>query len=151
MKPFDLEKALAGEPVELRNGGKAYVKFRIPNDYGHGMNMELVGFCVSSDNTAQLDYWYVDGRKLPKGCNDCSRDIIGMWEDKSPRVILDLPAPVKSLKIDDEYFYITSEGHVNFAKYNSCPPEIRNMERGLCFRSRNDAQEWVDAMKGARR
>ncbi|RZN51764.1 pyruvate kinase, partial [Avibacterium paragallinarum] len=26
MKPFDLEKALAGEPVKLKNGYKAFIK-----------------------------------------------------------------------------------------------------------------------------
>lgn len=33
MKPFDLEKALAGEPVVLHNGSKAILYYRVPDHY----------------------------------------------------------------------------------------------------------------------
>ena len=31
MKPFNLENALKGEPVLLKNGDKGYVKFLVPD------------------------------------------------------------------------------------------------------------------------
>lgn len=34
MKPFNLEKALAGEPVKLKNGLKAFVLVELCNYYG---------------------------------------------------------------------------------------------------------------------
>lgn len=33
MKPFNLEKALAGEPVKLRGGQKAYIKYVLGDEY----------------------------------------------------------------------------------------------------------------------
>lgn len=33
MKEFDLDKALNGEPVVLRNGCKAIVYYKVPNEY----------------------------------------------------------------------------------------------------------------------
>lgn len=33
MKPFDLKEALSGKPVKLRNGQKALICYRIPDEY----------------------------------------------------------------------------------------------------------------------
>ena len=41
MKEFDLEAALNGEPVMLRNGCKAIVYYKIPDEYVFPMGATL--------------------------------------------------------------------------------------------------------------
>jgi len=43
IKPFDLDKALNGEPVRLRNGRKAYVYCIIPNQFVDRSPFTLIG------------------------------------------------------------------------------------------------------------
>lgn len=79
MKPFDLEKALAGAPVMLRNGLIAYISGRRPPHIGGDMTAELVGWCIDG----YVRSWTVCG----KLCCDIERglDIIGMAPIKQKR------------------------------------------------------------------
>lgn len=54
-QPFDLNRALNGEPVLLRNGAKAFVKFQLnkPDDD------VLVGY-VTDGNVDNLCRWWLD-------------------------------------------------------------------------------------------
>lgn len=73
-QPFDLNRALNGEPVLLRNGKKAFVKFQLnkPDDD------VLVGYITDG----KVDYiceWWLDGTEyLTVNKN---RDIVGMWQE----------------------------------------------------------------------
>lgn len=85
MKPFDLEKALAGEPVELRDGHKAIVYYCVPDeikldDEGtpeafplKGMKFDQDGYLVNSSVE-----WRKDGRFRS---SESDSDIVGMWEE----------------------------------------------------------------------
>ena len=64
MKPFDLNDALSGKPVKLRNGSKAYVAGIVPNaiktDYA------LRGVTVKNDRSGDLiiastSCWTIEG------------------------------------------------------------------------------------------
>lgn len=74
-QPFDLNRALNGEPVLLRNGAKAFVKFQLnkPDDD------VLVGY-VTDGKVDNLCRWWLDGVSvLGDGNEPC--DIVGMWQE----------------------------------------------------------------------
>lgn len=72
MKPFDLEKALAGEPVLLRSGHTAYVVNRRPDHLVGDAADELIGW---KDGGHALS-WSVSGRTYTDSLS--ALDIIGM-------------------------------------------------------------------------
>ena len=84
MKQFDLEKALAGEAVELRNGSKAILYYRVPDHYTHGdgvkITFPLVGIIFYEDGTVEKPNacWKDNGRYTS---STSGKDIIGMWEE----------------------------------------------------------------------
>lgn len=73
MKPFDLQEALNGAPVKLRNGQKAYViglsKVGTEDD-----NSYIVG-----EYERNLCNWSKDGKYWLK--RESELDIVGMWEE----------------------------------------------------------------------
>ena len=79
MKEFDLDAALNGEPVMLRNGDKAFI---FKNILGTPIldfepDYPLIGMV---HNHATVQSWSLDGRISL--CNDCAPgDIVGMWEE----------------------------------------------------------------------
>lgn len=84
MKPFDLEKALQGEPVLLRDGRKGIVFYRIPDQYKfpiegdvlyklRGITLNKEGFIDDPSIS-----WTLDG-VYDKDFDDSRDDIIGMW------------------------------------------------------------------------
>src|SRR5699024_1405098 len=75
MKPFNLEKALAGEPVKLRNGKKAYVRH---HEREHYTCRPLVGYLENAFGGVWLISWTRSGRADIES-NDALNDIIGMW------------------------------------------------------------------------
>ena len=149
MKQFDLEKALAGEPVRLREGKKAFVIGRIPEGFidsrGEENSSPLRGFAVNNDNVIVHPSlsWDTAGQYL---CDALSMDdIIGMWEESiNPE---DLPKPFKP-KQDETYFYICAynisriDGFSIFSTFDKA-----TAENGQCFRTESDAQKWLDFMK----
>lgn len=84
MKQFDLEKALAGEPVELRNGSKAIIYYRVPDCYtlGNGVKITfpLIGIIFYGDGTVEdpCGSWRDDGRFTS---TTSGKDIVRMWEE----------------------------------------------------------------------
>lgn len=86
MKPFNLEKALVGEPVVLRGGRKAFVlcdlkqRFKYPQS-----NKQLIGVVATENNGDMFEHsarWYDTGEYLSEddGC-ESDYDITGMWEE----------------------------------------------------------------------
>lgn len=152
MKEFNLDAALNGEPVMLRNGCKAIVYYIIPEEYtfpdGTNSTYPLRGLIFDKDGFIENSFyfWFEDGR-----CNrECykSNDIIGMWEEPKKQIgIDDLPKPFKP-KEDDEYFYING-GIIEYESefWNSSNFDIKASKRGGCFRTKEDAQKWLDFMK----
>ena len=87
MKPFDLEKALQGEPVLLRDGRKGLVFYRIPDEYlFYKENGEVIYKLrgITLDREGLIDEinacWTLDG-DYDTDIEYSNADIIGMWEE----------------------------------------------------------------------
>lgn len=85
MKPFNLEKALAGEPVRLRDGHKAIVYYCVPDEIKLDAQGTPVSFPVKGMTFSKNGYltnstiaWRKDGRYR---CSESDYDIVGMWEE----------------------------------------------------------------------
>ena len=161
MKPFDLEEALQGKPVQLRNGDKGIICYKVPNEYiyanGDTVNYPLKGMVLSNkgfiaDSNA---CWCEDGRYTidvhiePEH----SHDIIGMWEEPTPTVTLTLPKPFKPKK-GEKYFTIVTKSKYDplsiVDTYNfETPTDNDLINQGNAFKKEEDAQAWIDAMREA--
>ena len=150
MKEFNLDAALNGEPVMLRNGCKGVVYYKIPKEFvfsdGSNSLFPLKGLIFDKDGFIKdSSYFWTDNGS----CNYESQrphDIIGMWEE--PKIsIEDLPKPFKP-KDGEPYFYITG-GIVEYEDdyWDSNKFDKSSAERGGCYRTQEDAQKWLDFMK----
>lgn len=146
MKEFNLEAALAGKPVKLRNGQKAIIYYRTADEFKLDENtpdtFPLKGMVF--DNKGYLDdssvTWRCNGRFR---YSEDEWDIIGMLEE--PKIsIEDLPKPFKP-HIGDEFFYL-SVGTVQCCSfYSDLNADL--MRNGQCFKTKEDAQKWLNFMK----
>ncbi|HEH9767312.1 TPA: pyruvate kinase, partial [Pasteurella multocida] len=89
MKEFDLEKALAGEPVVLRNGSKGYVTADYSKFFPFNTFLYQGVFQIGKSKTQfERNSWTIDGssffehNKYPHLENPF--DIVGMWEEPRP-------------------------------------------------------------------
>ena len=147
MKEFNLDAALNGEPVMLRNGCKGVVYYKIPKEYvfsdGSNSAFPLKGLIFDEDGFIKdSSYFWTDNGF----CNHESyhpNDIIGMWEE--PKIsVEDLPKPFKP-RIGDEFFYLNDGVIRYFSSY--VDSAVKLMRNGQCFRTKEDAQKWLDFMK----
>lgn len=146
MKEFDLKAALNGEPVMLRNGEKAYIFKNIQDTHilDFKVDYPLIGMM---HNHAPVQTWSLDGR-ISLGSDYSNGDIIAMWEEPKKQISIDdLPKPFKP-KDDEPYFYING-GTIEYEGefWISSSFDIKAAERGNCFRTKEDAQKWLDFMK----
>lgn len=146
MKEFDLESALNGEPVMLRNGKKAIIYYCTPAEFKFDENIPdsfpLKGMVFDFEGYLDdpLVAWRCNGSFR---CSEDNWDIVGMWEEQKIG-IEDLPKPFKP-DIGDEFFYL-SVGTVQYCSfYSDINADL--MRGGQCFREREDAQKWLDFMK----
>lgn len=85
MKPFDLNAALAGKPVKLRNGQKAIIYYRIPDEYlfksGESATYPLYGIVFNKDGYIDdaTACWRDNGTY---GQKSSAFDIIGMYKER---------------------------------------------------------------------
>ena len=148
MKKFDLKAALNGEPVMLRNGYKAYIKYNLLDEI-KSLNVKigmypLVGYRLEC-NYINRTSWDVLG--IAKYSATREYDIIGMWED--PKIsIEDLPKPFKPQETES-YYYINGGciGYRNEYRYSNLFDRYA-AENGNCFRTREGAEMWLKLMKG---
>lgn len=146
MKEFDLKAALNGEPVKLRNGWKAIVYYRVPDEFvnseGSNVAYPLKGITFQADGAVlnSINSWKDDGC-FSAGKRDF--DIVGMWEE--PKIgTEDLPNPFRP-EIGDEFFYL-SVGTVQYCSfYSDLNADL--MRNGQCFKTKEDAQKWLNFMK----
>lgn len=150
MKEFNLEKALNGEPVMLRNGCKGVVYYKIPKEYvfsdGSNSAFPLKGLIFDEGGFIKDSSYFWTGNGF---CNYESyhpHDIIGMWEE--PKIsIEDLPKPFKP-KNGESYYYICGRAIEYMRKYAEVSPfDSLSAQNGQCFRTKEDAQKWLDFMK----
>ena len=152
MKEFNLDAALNGEPVMLRNGKKAYIGYKTPDYYvsdnGKKIEFPLHGYIIKAYNIIEIPYmfWNINGRAYKDGIDNES-DIVGMWEE--PKISAeDLPKPFKPQE-DERYYYIVGGSIECGDEYWETNLFDRNTAKnGGCFRTKADAQKWLDFMKG---
>lgn len=93
MKAFDVEKALAGEPVKLKNGDKAIIFGRIPEglEWSHigAVNHPLVGVILNAEGkiTDSRMRWSMSGVVDSGDDEKRAYDVISMWEDDIETII----------------------------------------------------------------
>lgn len=151
MKEFDLKAALNGKPVMLRNGQKAIIYYCVHDNFKFNEKtpdaFPLKGMVFDKED--YLDDSSVTWRRSGRfKYSEDEWDIVGMWEEPKKQIsIEDLPKPFKP-KEDDEYFYING-GIIEYESefWNSSDFDIKASKRGGCFRTKEDAQKWLDFMK----
>ena len=80
MEPLNIEKALQGHPVRLRNGEKAYIRYR---EVEFPVNRTLVGYRKLNSTEYVLLNWTKNGDHTSSE----NLDIVGMWKS-APLVFL---------------------------------------------------------------
>ncbi|MDY0486950.1 pyruvate kinase, partial [Pasteurella multocida] len=149
-------KALAGEPILTRDHQKGYVKFTIEEN---SKIKKLVGI-VHNGCLTEVEEWLQSGNVLSDDITP--NDIIGMWEEPPTTVTLTLPCPLKELEEGQEFWHMIMDSDplsIAWAKVDVSMSvfdkeniyHLALLEAGLAFKSEEDAQAWLDAMKNARR
>ena len=144
-EPFNLERALLGEPVMTRDRSKAYVQAIIsqPKELEH---YNLIGFGYNGEHKEFL-HWDKTG-KVTADDITCD-DIIGMWKDPEPvsnNITVTLPRALKEPQ--DEMWFVDSEGYMKSGYGKRVSTEAFN--RRFFFGSEADAKAWFDAMQNSR-
>nr|DAK08818.1 MAG TPA: hypothetical protein [Caudoviricetes sp.] len=149
MKKFNLEAALNGEPVILRDGRKAIIYHRVPDIYtcknGVKVTYPVVGMTFNTDGTVDnpCAAWMDNGR-FTSGW--CGKDIVGMHEE--PKIsIEDLPKPFKPNDGEQFYYIYLGEIYCDYWYSESSSTYRSFSQNGRCFRTKEDAQKWLDFMK----
>lgn len=84
MKPFDLEKALQGEPVRLRDGSKAYVLGDLRELFSKSKELKcLIGVTSQIGNTDAFDgiYRWKCTEQYYEHLAESESDIVSMWQE----------------------------------------------------------------------
>lgn len=102
MKPFDLQAALDGELVQLRNGDHARIVYKHDDArdiYGHDLEHKLVGFVMDKNGKIlrEAESWSLEG-KVGMSTKDDSWDIVGMY-DKPTRLEILTEAWKRGLRV----------------------------------------------------
>ncbi|WP_233446368.1 pyruvate kinase [Pasteurella canis] len=152
MKEFDLEKALAGEPIFTRDHQKGYVKFTIEEN---SKIKKLVGI-VHNGCLTEVEEWLQSGNVLSDDITP--NDIIGMWEEPRPTVTLTLPCPLKDVAIGDEIYILSGYSYQNngvpevlVRKHNNSTEFFNAINFGLVFKTKEEAEAWLYALKNSRK
>ena len=148
MKEFNLDAALNGEPVMLRNGCKGVVYYKIPKEYvfsdGSNSAFPLKGLIFDEDGFIKDSSYFWTDNGL---CNHESyhpHDIIGMWEE--PKIsVEDLPKPFEP-EFGNRFYYVYG-GRIEDLILNVNNYDEELITSGNCFRTKEDAQKWIDFMK----
>ena len=109
----------------------------------------LIGIIFNKDGTIKSasENWKDCGAYT---VNQGGLDIIGMWEE--PKIIVeDLPKPFKP-KLGEYYYRITSRSFydaldIREKEYTDPEYDDKTVNQGNAFRTREDAQKWLDFMK----
>lgn len=141
-EPFDLDRALAGEPVMTRDRSKAYVQTQISQPKGLE-HYSLIGFGYNGEHKEFL-HWDETGKVMAD--DDSCDDIIGMWkesETESNTVTVTLPRMLKEPQ--DNMWYLTGVGIVKSVYGKNIPSDT--FDNRPYFGSREDAEAWFKAMQ----
>lgn len=133
MKEFNLDAALNGEPI-CASEQKCYV-VREVTEFLDDKSVRKFAV-IFPDSSAITEIWSEDDFK----------DDIAMWEE--PKITIeDLPKPFKP-QVTQHYYYIDGGNIALEDEYLESNSFDRNAAKnGNCFRTREDAQKWLDFMK----
>lgn len=149
MKEFNLDAALNGEPVKLRNGSKAFICYKLSRDFkywdGSPINFNVWGYILNfNGDIAMLNATWKEDGKWTMDETKSDRDIIAMWEE--PKIsIEDLPNPF--IPSHQEEYWVVSPDYAEPQRYNACYLGHSSIQNGNCFRTKEDAQKWLDFMR----
>ena len=149
LKPFDLQAALKGEAVMLRNGDKAYIRHH-ETEMPVLRSWEVWGFRIYKDGIDLMN-WAYDGRYYLDG-EDGLLDIIGMWP--KTRIIngFEVPAPETQDPEEGTTYYIpllhTTNLYGKDVWYRDEQWHKRYIKRGMVFLNAEDAITTAKAMLG---
>lgn len=147
MKEFNFEEAINGKAFVLKNGYRGVIKYSVDNNImnnGYVHKFPHIGYVLTKSGHLYIPAtgWSLDGENREAQ----ELDAVGMLEE--PKIsIEDLPKPFKP-KDDEPYYYINGgviEYESEFWGTNSF--DIAAAERGGCFRTKEDAQKWLNFMK----
>ena len=98
-------------------------------------------------NHAPVQTWSLDGR-ISLVSDYSNGDIIGMWEEPKKQIsIEDLPKPFYPEESSDYFYILDGKVIYNSNYYNNNIISRQRAINGQCFRTREDAQKWLDFMK----
>lgn len=131
MRKFDWQKALEGEPVMLRNGRKAYIKFRVPTP-----RLDKTAFCgyyIDYSTNVAMSWDEEGGSTVSK-----ETDIIGMFDYPNVKINgIPVMPPVypSNFDITKKYFIVDFSRDDNVRQaYLSDKKECENLlYKGLVF------------------
>lgn len=80
MKPFDLDAALKGAPVRLRDGAKAFVRY---HERDLQVSQRLVGWGMAEKGSPyNTPFTWDENGRFWDADTEAPFDIMGMWEEK---------------------------------------------------------------------
>lgn len=134
MKEFNLDAALNCEPF-YASGQKCYIAREVTELLDDKSIRRFV--VIFPDSFTNAEIWDE---------HDLVSDDIEMWEETKISVE-DLPKPFKP-KDGESYYYICGRAIEYMRKYAEVSPfDSLSAQNGQCFRTREDAQKWLDFMK----
>ncbi|MBV7387473.1 hypothetical protein KRX11_02285 [Pasteurellaceae bacterium TAE3-ERU1] len=147
MKKFDLEKALAGEPIKLNNGIKAYILRELKGNK-RKTEARFVGFFIENGNEYS-SAWDENGFNWARFREYA---IAGMWEEPN-RIINGVEVPpcvtIDEWEMGVKYYYVA----FCFSELVECDPlnpdylaDQQLFEKGLVFRTKEGAQAMAKAL-----
>ncbi|EGP03031.1 hypothetical protein [Pasteurella multocida] len=150
LEKFDVNRALAGEPVRLRNGLKAFVTHKLNVDLISTSQeiepYELVGFTVQNGKFNGVICWTLSGN-FYQHVEGTEFDIVEMWNDNIIKV--DLPRPLKTAERNQHVYFITAKG-ISSVVYKETANDLLMLEDARFFATREDAKAWEDLAKRVR-
>lgn len=145
LKPFDLQAALQGKPVMLRNGEEAYVRHH-ETELRVFSGLQLQGIGLGGE----LYAWTGGGRNC-SGVVDHHVDIIGMYLETRSINGFEVPAPETRAPKSGTRCYLASPTKRDYYSrefWNANPLDMYLLERGLVFLAKEDAIANAKAMLG---
>lgn len=145
LKPFDLQEALKGKPVMLRNGSKAYVRH-----YEAEISIVTGEVLLGYIEDIGAWYWCLEGNYNPNGF-ESQHDIIGMYSRS--RIIngFEVPMPEKDAPVRGVIYYTADASDKEFCLdflWDDDSFDNRVLKRGLVFLNKEDAAANAKAMVG---
>lgn len=160
MKPFNLEEALKGEFCVTRNGCKVRFIFD-KSELDPDTLRPLVGYVFGTNKWGEREHtWGKSGNYCFNG--EHIWDIVGMYEERQPEVTITFPAPLKVAAEGQEVWYFgfnpteyslnPQRNHTWSMTFKSNTPFHQYLlNTGQLFKTKEDCQAFLDALKGARR